>query len=201
VRPLLVLLGYGCGSVPWGVVLARLAGVDVRRVGSGNIGAANVARSAGIRLGVATLAADAAKGALPVLLARRLAGDPETEAATGLAAFLGHVFPVALGFAGGKGVATALGVLLVLAPGAAGVALAVFVAVFAATRRVSVGSMAGVASAAVTAGLARHPPATVAAATIMAVVVVVRHRENIARLRTGTEPRFQLHKNQAAPKN
>ena len=198
---LLVVVGYLCGSVPWGVLLARRAGVDVRRTGSGNIGAANVARSAGIGLGLATLAADAAKGAFPVLLARWATGSPAVEAGTGLAAFAGHVFPVTLGFAGGKGVATALGVLVVLAPLAVAVGVAVFGLVLGVGRYVSLASVAGALAAPVAvAGLGGPRPA-VLAASAMTAVIVARHRTNFVRLREGTEPRFVLHKRQATPGN
>ncbi|MCI0574380.1 MAG: glycerol-3-phosphate acyltransferase, partial [Myxococcaceae bacterium] len=119
--PLLLVAGYLCGSVPFGVLVARwLRGVDVRQRGSGNIGATNVARVAGKRLGLVVLLLDALKGAAPVVLARALLpGEAALQAAAGLAAVLGHVFPVWLRLRGGKGVATALGVAAVLVPWAA----------------------------------------------------------------------------------
>jgi acyl phosphate:glycerol-3-phosphate acyltransferase len=195
----LVVFGYLVGSVPWGLLLARRAGVDVRRAGSGNIGAANVARTVGARLGLLTLLADVAKGAVPVLAARVLVAGPVAPAAAGFAAFAGHLFPPALRFAGGKGVATALGVLLVLAPDAAAAALAVFALVFAASRRVSVASLAAAIAAPATAALLPHPTPTLLAALAMSSLVVLRHRENLARLRTGEEPRFDLPTKQAPP--
>jgi glycerol-3-phosphate acyltransferase PlsY len=197
----LVAVGYLCGSVPWGLLLARRVGVDVRRTGSGNIGAANVARSAGVGLGLATLAADAAKGALPVALARWVTADPAVAAAAGAAAFAGHVFPVTLGFAGGKGVATALGVLATLAPLAALAAVAVFVLVFGVCRYVSLGSVAGALTAPAAVAAMAEPNAVLAAALAMSAVIVFRHRGNLARLRAGTEPRFALHKRQAPLEN
>jgi len=184
------LVGYLLGSIPSGVLFARLAGVDPRRGGSGNIGATNVARLAGLRLGLATLAADAAKGAAAVLLAMA-SGQPEgVVAAAGLAAFLGHLFPPALGFRGGKGVATALGVLTVLAPLAALAAVLAFAIVLAVGRWVSVASLAGAAVAPVAATLSQgwDPAAIVAAA--MAVLIALRHRGNLRRLVRGTEPRI-----------
>lgn len=187
-RLALVVFGYLCGSVPWGLVLARRAGVDVRRSGSGNIGAANVARTAGAALGGATLLADALKGAVPVLVAGALTDDPRIPAAAGLAAFLGHVF------AGGKGVATALGVLAVLCPAAVAVALGIFALVFALARYVSLASMVAALVTPVSTGLLGCPGHTVAAGAVMAGVIVLRHRENLARLRAGTEPPFTLHK-------
>jgi glycerol-3-phosphate acyltransferase PlsY len=194
---LLVLFGYLCGSVPWGVLLARRAGVDVRRSGSGNIGAANVARSAGLGVGLATLVADALKGALPVVLARWLDPGASVAAAVGVAAFVGHVFPITLGFAGGKGVAIALGVLMVLAPRALACAAAAFLLVVALSRYVSLASVVAAAAAPVAVVLLGYPPPTLAATVLMTVIIILRHRDNFARLRAGTEPRFGLHKRQA----
>ena len=191
---LLLLFGYLCGSIPSGVLLARRAGVNVRRTGSGNIGAANVARSVGPMLGVATLVADAVKGALPVLVARRLGADPRLAAATGLAAFLGHVLPVTLRFAGGKGVATALGVLLVLCPLAVPLAAAAFGLAFALCRYVSVASVVAALAAPVATGLLPCPLPSLGVSLTMAAIIVLRHRENFRRLRAGIEPRFALPK-------
>jgi glycerol-3-phosphate acyltransferase PlsY len=195
----LVALGYVCGSIPWGVLLARTAGVDVRKTGSGNIGAANVARSAGLRLGLATLAADATKGVVPIVVARAAGASPEVAAAAGLAAFAGHVFPVTLRLRGGKGVATALGVVATLAPAAALSATAVFAVALATSRYVSLASVLGALTApAVAAALGYGFPA-VATCLAMAIVIVVRHEANFRRLVGGTEPRFKLHKGQATP--
>ena len=188
-----VAAGYLLGSVPFGLLLARrIAGVDVRRTGSGNIGATNVSRAAGRRLGILTLLLDAAKGGLPVAAASAVLGAPGDPgpwaAATGVAAFLGHVFPVWLRFRGGKGVATAFGVFLALAPLGALAALAAFALAFAATRVVSVGSLAGAAAGTLTVAVTRggKSPVTWAAAA-MCVLVVVRHRTNLARLARGEE--------------
>jgi acyl phosphate:glycerol-3-phosphate acyltransferase len=194
---LLVLLGYLCGSIPSGLLLARRAGVDVRRRGSGNIGAANVARSAGIALGLATLLADALKGSGPVLLARLVTGRPAVAAATGIAAFAGHVFPLALRFKGGKGVATALGVLATLAPFALACAAAVFLLVFALFRYVSLASVVAAAVAPLAVALLGYPAPILATALVMTTIITLRHRDNFVRLRAGTEPRFTLHKEQA----
>ena len=189
----LVVLGYLCGSIPFGVLFARAAGVDVRRTGSGNIGATNVARTAGAGLGILTLLADAGKGALPVVIASWLDVGPAVAAVAGFAAFAGHVYPPT-GAGGGKGVATALGVHAALCPPAACVAVAVFAAVFAASRFVSVASVVGALAAPVTACLVGAPTAVVGASALMAAVVAFRHRENFARLRAGAEPRFSVHK-------
>jgi glycerol-3-phosphate acyltransferase PlsY len=201
VRLLALAAAYLCGAVPWGVLLARLAGVDPRQAGSGNIGASNVARTAGAALGIATLVLDVAKGALPPWFAWHATGEAGFAAAAGVAAFLGHVFPVTLGFAGGKGVATALGVLLALCPPAAATALAVFIAVFVVDRRASVASLAGTVAAAVTPPLAGAPDVVGGSAALMALVVVARHRDNLRRLRAGTEPRLRVHRKQATPGN
>ena len=196
---ILVVLGYLAGSIPSGLLLGRRAGIDVRRHGSGNIGATNVARSAGALLGVATLVADAAKGALPVLLARALDGRPAVATAAGVAAFVGHVYPVTLGFAGGKGVATALGVLLVISPLAVVSALIVFALTVLLTRYVSLGSVLAAIAVPIAIAALGYPRSTLAAGTVMSAIIVVRHRENLARLRAGTEPRFALPKKQATP--
>jgi glycerol-3-phosphate acyltransferase PlsY len=171
----------------------------VRRAGSGNIGATNVARTAGASLGAVTLLADVAKGALPVVFARGLGAGPAVAAATGLAAVLGHVYPFTLRFAGGKGVATALGALLVLCAPAVIPAVAVFGAAVALSRHVSVGSMLGAVTAAAATLPLACPRSVQASVGAMALVVVVRHRENLRRLRAGTEPRISMPKGQAPP--
>lgn len=194
--------GYLLGSVPFGVLLTRLlTGKDVRTVGSGNIGASNVARAAGKKAGVLTLLLDAAKAALPMLAARALAPDRATgqtfAVIVGLAAFAGHLYPVWLGFKGGKGVATALGVFLVLAPLPALVALAAFGVAYGLTRIPAVGSLAGTAvccAGTFAQELAIHgreawgSPVPWAGLSV-GLVIVWRHRANIARLVRGTENR------------
>ena len=196
---LLLAAAYLLGSIPSGLLIARQVGVDVRRVGSGNIGATNVARAGGPRLGVATLIADALKGALPVLVARGLWTGAPVEAATGLLAFLGHVFPITLRLRGGKGVATALGALLALCPLAMPVPVAVFLLTLAASRYVSVSSAVAAVVAPVAIGLLAYPRAAVGAAAVMGAVILARHRDNLRRLLAGVEPRVSLHKNQAPP--
>ena len=191
--PAALLAGaYLLGSVPFGLVLSRaFAGVDVRRVGSGNIGATNVSRAAGKKVGILTLVLDAAKGALPVLVAPSLGLSPAWGAAAGLAAFLGHLFPPWLGFQGGKGVATALGVSAGFSPVAALVGLVVFSIALAATRFVSVGSLHGTAACAagILAVRGADSPAAWAGAA-MAVAIFLRHRANIRRLLRGEENRI-----------
>lgn len=194
----MTLVGYLVGSIPTGYVLARLKRIDVRTAGSGNIGATNVARTAGKGLGIATLVLDAAKGAVPVLVANALA--PEIHAgphfaaafagAAALGAVLGHVFSIALRFHGGKGVATALGAIAALDASALVLPLVVFAVAFGITRRVSVGSILASASAPLGALVLGSTKITVLTLAVIAGVIIFRHRDNIRRLQAGTEPRF-----------
>ncbi len=185
----LVGAGYLIGSFSFAVILVRLrTGRDIRTEGSGNAGATNVLRSHGKGLGLAVAALDIAKGAAAVLLVRQVTADPRYAAAAGFAAVLGHVFPIFYGFRGGKGVATAVGAFLVLAPLATLVSVGVFVAVIAATRYVSLGSVVGmVLLPPVAGGLFHAPAAVVLAAAATAVLVVLKHRDNLKRLAAGTE--------------
>ncbi|HYX19278.1 MAG TPA: glycerol-3-phosphate 1-O-acyltransferase PlsY [Thermoanaerobaculia bacterium] len=189
---LLVGVAYLLGSVSFAVLLVRSAtGRDIRTEGSGNAGATNVLRAHGKVLGLAVAALDVAKGAAAVGLARLATADPRYAAAAGFAAVLGHVFPVFYGFRGGKGVATAVGAFLVLAPLATLVCVGVFVAVVAATRYVSVGSMVAIVLLPpVAGGLFHASTPIVAAAAATAVLVVLKHRENLRRLAAGTERRL-----------
>ncbi len=190
---LLVAVGYLSGSVPYGYVLTRLvAGVDVRQVGSGNIGATNAARAGGKGLGLVVLALDVLKAVVPVLVARRLmAGAARPElwvTGVAVAAFAGHLFPVWLRFRGGKGVATGLGIFLVLAPWAALAGLAAFIALYAVTRISSLGSLAGTAVCCVGTFAGHGPRSPVSwAGLVISLLVVWRHRENIRRLVRGEE--------------
>ena len=186
---LLVGVGYLLGSMSFAVLLVRRAtGKDIRTEGSGNAGATNVLRAHGKGLALAVAALDIAKGAAAVLLVRTVTADPRYAAAAGFAAVLGHVFPIFYGFRGGKGVATAVGAFLALAPLATLVCIAVFVAVVAATRYVSLGSViAIVLLPPVAGGLFHAPTPVVAAAAATAVLVVLKHRENLKRLANRTE--------------
>lgn len=188
----LVLLGYLAGSIPFGVLLTRwLRGVDVRTGGSGNIGATNVTRVAGKKLGAVVLLLDAIKGALPVVLAVRLLPDaPTVHVAVGLAAVLGHIYPVWLKLQGGKGVATALGVLLVLVPQAALAAALVYVAVFAVSRVSSLGSLAAGATAVGTSALTARAVEYAGLSALLFALMLWTHRGNILRLTRRTERRF-----------
>ncbi|MBI3047049.1 MAG: glycerol-3-phosphate 1-O-acyltransferase PlsY [Acidobacteria bacterium] len=187
---LAVALGYLAGSVPFAYLLARRRGVDLRRVGSGNIGAANVLRTSGVARALAAVGLDAAKGAVAVVVAERLTAGPATPVAAGLASIIGHVHPVWLRFRGGKGVATAAGVFGVLAPAAAGLAGAVFVLATWATRYISVGSMASAVTLAVAALASDGPTGVAVGAAIAALIIVHRHRANVGRLVAGTERRI-----------
>jgi glycerol-3-phosphate acyltransferase PlsY len=185
---------YLSGSIPFGVIVARARGVDVRKVGSGNIGATNVSRAVGKKLGALVLVLDAAKGAMPVLatlfLCRAGLVLPLAVAATGVAAVAGHCFPLWLGFHGGKGVATALGVFLVVDPVATLVAAAVFVAVFARWRTASAGSLAAALAVVVAVAVRGRSVGEVLLVAEIAAIIFWRHRDNLRRLRQGTERRF-----------
>jgi glycerol-3-phosphate acyltransferase PlsY len=186
----LVFIAYLLGSVPSGYILGSLAGVDVRKAGSGNVGATNVARVVGKRHGIFTLIADIAKGFVPVIIALHFNFSAWATACVGLAAFLGHLYSVFLRFKGGKGVATALGVLLALAPWATLVLIPIFAAVLLATRAVSLSSMIAAAAAPLVLWLSSHPPVFVWMSFLMAAMIVLRHWENIQRLLSGTEPKL-----------
>lgn len=188
----LVLLGYLAGSIPFGVLVTRWArGVDVRAEGSGNIGATNVARVAGKKLGILVLALDALKGSLPVLLSLRMMPEsPRVHVAVGLAAFLGHCFPVWLKFRGGKGVATALGVLIVLVPLAALAGAAAYGLVLVTTRVSSLGSLTAGVVAVVTAVFTAREPEYAVLSGLLFVFMLWTHRSNISRLLRHTERRF-----------
>jgi len=186
---LLVIFAYLLGSVPTGYILGSLAGVDVRKAGSGNVGATNVARVVGKRHGIFTLVADIAKGFVPVVIALNLGLTSTATAFVGIAAFLGHLYPVFLRFQGGKGVATALGVFLGLAPWATLVLMVIFVLVILTTRVVSLSSMVAAASAPIAFWLLSYSPTLIGTSFFIALMIVLRHRGNIQRLLSGTEPR------------
>jgi len=185
-----VLLGYLAGSVPFAFLLARRLGVDVRRAGSGNVGAANVMRTTGTGRAVAVVALDVAKGAAAVGLAHLASGGAPLLAATGAAAVVGHIYPVWLRFHGGKGVAVAAGVFTVLAPVATAIAVALFVLSVWATRYVSLGSIAASVVLPPAAWLTGAPAPIVGAAGGSAALILFRHRANLHRLRAGTERRM-----------
>ena len=185
-----LIAAYFLGAIPFALLVTRWGtGVDVRRVGSGNPGAANVWRSTGPARGLAVLVLDCAKGAAAVMIARAAGLDHETQALAGLAVVLGHVFPPWLRFHGGKGVAAAAGAFVIVSPIALGVAFVAFAIAVALTRYVSLGSVLGAIALVVSVVVLREPSGVIGAAALVAMVIILRHRENIARLRRGTELR------------
>jgi acyl phosphate:glycerol-3-phosphate acyltransferase len=211
-------VAYLLGSIPFGYLLVRIfRGEDIRRTGSGNIGATNVARSGAKGLGIATLALDALKGATAVGLAAFLAASKynlcgdfvehpcalplRLMSLAALFAVLGHVFPIWLGFKGGKGVATALGVFCVLFPKAILVALAIFILVVAITRYVSLGSILGAIAFPVAACFMQNADwLSLLLASGVSLIIILKHHQNISRLLAGTENRFGGSKPQIAEK-
>jgi glycerol-3-phosphate acyltransferase PlsY len=187
---IVVLVAYAIGSVPFAWLLARRWGAyDLRRVGSGNLGAANVLRASGIRAGIVVALLDIGKGALSVAMARQISDQPSAAAAAGLAAIVGHIYPVWLRFRGGKGVATACGVFSILAPVAIAPALSIFAITVWLTKYVSLGSVLASVAVPAIAVISGSPAPAVAVACAAAGLIVFRHRSNLARLQHGTERR------------
>jgi len=181
-------LGYLIGSVPFGLVLTRIAGLgDIRKIGSGNIGATNVLRTGRKGLAALTLLLDGGKGAAAVLLAAQW--GPDTAVSAGAGALLGHLFPVWLGFRGGKGVATALGVLLAVAWPVGLIACATWLAVAALSRYSSLAALISLAAAPIVSWVLAYPQAA-ELGLLIAVLVWLRHHANIRRLLGGQEPRI-----------
>jgi len=189
VTVLLIAVGYGLGSIPTGLLIARWQkGVDIRQHGSGNIGMTNVLRAVGKGPAVLTLVGDLAKGLIPVLLARAWLTSPWAIGLVALAAVVGHLYPLFAGFHGGKGVATTLGVFIPLLPGPLLIAFVVWAACVAFRRQVSLGSLVAAASLPMAALLWGAPAAYILDALLAAALIWYRHRENIERLLAGTEP-------------
>lgn len=187
---LVVVVAYLIGSIPFALLLARRLGADLRRTGSGNLGAANVMRASGVRAGLLVAGLDVAKGAVGVALASQFSESASAPAIAGFAAVVGHIYPVWLRFRGGKGVATACGAFSVLTPAAVPPAIVVFVVAVWATKYVSAGSvLATLALPPIAYALGSSAPAVVAAFA-SAALIVFRHRSNLTRLRTGTERRL-----------
>jgi len=195
----LIFVAYVLGSIPTGYWLGLAwEGIDVRRQGSGNLGATNVFRVLGTGPGLLTLTIDILKGWAPVLCARHLfPQDLALALATGLAAILGHTTSVFVRFRGGKGVATSAGVFAALLPLPTAAAVLVFAVVFAVTRYVSLGSLVAVLTLAASSFMVSTPRPLSWAAVLVAVFVVWTHRANILRLRNGTENRLSWHKKNA----
>jgi len=182
-----IVFGYLAGSVPFAFLLARRRGVDVRVAGSGNVGAANVMRTTGAGRAVAVMALDVAKGAAAVLAVQLAADSAWVAALTGVAAIVGHIYPVWLKFHGGKGVAVAAGVFSVLTPIGTGIAASLFLVTVWLTRYISLGSIAATVALPPVAWWSGAPPAVVIAAAGTGALILFRHRANVVRLRAGTE--------------
>jgi acyl phosphate:glycerol-3-phosphate acyltransferase len=190
---LAIIVAYAIGSIPFALILARRWGTrDLRRIGSGNLGAANVWRVTGATAGVLVALLDIAKGAAGVVVAEQLNGWAGAPAAAGVAAVVGHIYPVWLGFRGGKGVATSCGVFAVLTPLAILPALAIFFVSVWITKYVSVGSVLASLALPPVAYATGSPAAAIAAAAGVAVLIIFRHRSNLKRVRAGTEPRVGI---------
>lgn len=182
---------YLLGSIPSGLLLGKAYGIDVRKEGSGNIGATNLYRTVGRKVGVLTLLCDCLKGFIPVLLVKLSTLPADYAAWVGLAAFCGHVFSLFLRFKGGKGVATALGVFLALAPVAVAIALAVFALLVLKWRYISLGSIMAAAVMAPAVCLLGGGRVLVLVTALISVIVIVKHHDNIKRLAGGTENKFK----------
>ena len=186
---LTAVAAYTLGSVPFGIVMSRLFGLgDIRKIGSGNIGATNVLRTGNKPAALLTLIGDAGKGAAAVLIAREVAGESAAGIA-GLFAMLGHLYSVFLGFTGGKGVATFLGTLLALSFPVGAAACATWLVTAAVTRYSSLSALMAAALAPVFTTWLYHWHGALLV-VVMTVLIVVKHRDNIARIRAGTEPRI-----------
>jgi glycerol-3-phosphate acyltransferase PlsY len=187
-----LVIGYLAGSIPFALLLTRSRGVDLRRAGSHNVGAANVLRTTGVPRALMVMLLDAGKGALAVLVARLLTDDVTAVMAAGLAAIVGHVYPAWIGFRGGKGVAASAGVFAMLAPLATAIAALVFVGTIVITRFISAGSLAGALALAIATAIGNAPGPVVGGAILAAVLVMHRHRDNVHRLIAGTERRIGM---------
>jgi acyl phosphate:glycerol-3-phosphate acyltransferase len=185
-----VLAAYLIGSIPFALLLARQWGADLRLVGSGNLGAANVMRASGLTAGVLVALLDIGKGAASVWLAARITDGAELPAVAGLAAIVGHIYPVWLRFRGGKGVATACGVFSILTPAAIPPVLALFAATVWLTKYISLGSVVATLALPPIAYALGSPAAAVAAGVAAAAMIVFRHRSNVWRIWGRTERRL-----------
>jgi acyl phosphate:glycerol-3-phosphate acyltransferase len=200
------LVAYLLGSIPTGFLVAKARGVDIRTVGSGNIGATNAFRVLGKGFGIFVLLMDALKGWVAVevgahVMAKLLPGpDPEYLSITaGIAAILGHNFTCWLHFKGGKGIATSAGVLIALVPLALVIILSIFIIFFVTTRYVSVGSIAAAFALPFATWFTQHDIGLTVVMTAIGALAILKHRKNIQRLLNGTENRIQFRKKEAAP--
>ena len=190
------LLGaYLVGSVPFGFLIGKMRGVDVRTVGSKNIGATNVFRTVGKKWGLLAFLCDFLKGFVPTMVAKHCAADVSwLPVAVGLACVIGHTLTVFMKFRGGKGVATAFGMLVALIPGLVGIAFLVFIALFASTNYISLGSCGAATFLAVAIWFYPVPLAVEIIVSLIGVFVVVKHKSNISRLLNGTENKIYIFK-------
>ncbi len=188
------IAAYLCGSIPTGTLLAKRQGVAIQEAGSGNVGATNVARTAGKKAGLLTLMGDVGKGLFPILMIRWLGLGEVVQASAAVMATLGHLFPVFLRFVGGKGVATGLGAFLGLAPTAILAALLGFALVFAVFRIVSLASLVAAALTPCLIFVFAYPRPVLFAGIVIAGLIIVRHHENIVRLLKGEEQKFRAGK-------
>ncbi|MCL6518337.1 MAG: glycerol-3-phosphate 1-O-acyltransferase PlsY [Armatimonadetes bacterium] len=199
---IILIASYLLGAVPFGLIIAKAwRGIDVRKVGSGNIGATNVYRTLGLAPGITVFIADVLKGFIPTLMAIRLFDQPWVAVAAGLSAIIGHSLSVFLKFKGGKGVATSLGVAIGLAPLIALMAFGIWMAIVLATRYVSVASIVAVLSVPPLMWAFGKPLEYKLFALLVAVFVIVKHRSNILRLIQGKELRFVKHNEKTEEQN
>ena len=188
--PLVLVVGYLLGAIPFGVIVARSRGLDLRQHGSGNIGATNVARALGKKAAIATFTGDMLKGVIPVLIAGRLGLGLKVAAVAGLIAFLGHCFSVFLKFRGGKGVATGFGACLALAPVPALIVIALWGVIFLSTRLSSLAALVAALILPVLIWLISEPSVLFYFALPVIIILIFNHRENIQRLWKGKESKF-----------
>lgn len=192
---LVVILSYLIGSISPAIILCKLRySVDIRTLGSGNAGTTNVLRNFGKKMAGLTLLLDALKGILCYITGYVVLGSYEMALVCGLAAVIGHILPIFSGFKGGKGVATTLGLCLVAAPKAGIIAVVAALIIMAVSRRISLGSILGALIFAVMTAVLKYPDFVVVWAAIIAGIIWIKHRENIKRLLSGTEPKFTLKK-------
>jgi glycerol-3-phosphate acyltransferase PlsY len=187
---LAITIGYLVGSIPFAYLLSRHRGIDLRRAGSGNVGASNVLRTTGVRAALLAMVLDGAKGTIAVLMAQLLSAGIVASVVAACASVVGHVCPIWLRFRGGKGVATAAGAFAMLAPEALGIAAFVFLLAVVVTRFVSVGSIAGALTLTLVAAITDVPGVVALGATVSTFIIIYRHRENLVRLVAGTERRI-----------
>jgi len=186
---LMLVISFLLGSIPFGLVFAKIKGIDLRRMGSGNIGATNVLRSVGKKEAILTLLADMGKGFFPVLIARQLISDDMGIGLVGLAAVAGHIFSVFLRFRGGKGVATAIGAITAYYPQGGLASVIVWILVFAVTKISSAGAIVSFLLLPVIVHLLGGSKERVLIIFLISILIIIRHKDNIIRISKGEESR------------